>query len=182
MSFFFAFLLLLAMTLCVLLNLVTLPGNWAMAVLVIVWAVLMPDSTLTTGFFILFFGLAILGEVLEFLTQIWGSQKYGSSRASTFAGIVGAIVGALAGAPFMFGIGAVFGSLFGAWAGCYLAERVFRGQTSEVAFRAAQGAFVGKFLGMIIKFGLGVAMIALTASYVWPDIAQTGAGASPIML
>ncbi|WP_298067598.1 DUF456 domain-containing protein [uncultured Mailhella sp.] len=169
MSFLFAVFLLLAMSLCALLNLVTLPGNWAMAVLVVLWAMLVPGNTLTAGFFVLFFGLALLGEGMEFLMQIWGSQKYGSSPASTFAGIVGAILGALAGSPFLFGLGAVLGSLFGAWAGCYLTERFLRHQDSKAAFRAAQGAFVGKFFGMIVKFGIGVSLIALTASYIWPD-------------
>lgn len=177
MSFLFTALLLLAMTLCVLLNLVTLPGNWAMAALVVLWAIVMPN-TLSMGFFVLFFGLALLGEGAEFLMQIWGSQKYGSSPASTFAGIVGAILGALIGFPFLFGLGAVLGSLFGAWAGCYVTERFIRRQDAESAFRAAQGAFVGKFFGMIVKFGIGVSMIALTASHVWSDIAQL----KPVML
>lgn len=69
----------------------------------------------------------------------------------------------------MFGVGAVFGALFGAWAGCFLAELLIRRQPSAVAFRAAQGAFVGRFLGMVVKFGLGMAMLALTASNLWPD-------------
>ncbi len=178
MSFLFAALLLLAMALCALLNLITLPGNWAMAALVVLWAIVMPDNALTTGFFVFFFGLAILGEGVEFIMQIWGSKKYGSSQASTFAGIVGAIVGAILGFPFLFGLGAVIGSLFGAWAGCYVTERFLRGQSAEIAFRAAQGAFVGKFFGMIVKFGIGVSMIALTASRLWPDVAQH----TPVML
>ncbi len=182
MSFIFAVILLFAMVLCLLLNLITLPGNWLMAVLVILWAIIMPESGLTAKFFILFFALAIAGEAIEFLTQMWGSRRYGSSKASAFVGIVGAILGALAGAPFLFGLGAVFGALFGAWAGCYLTERLIRHQPSDIAFRAAHGAFVGKFFGVIVKFGFGVAMIALTASYVLPDIAETGAGVHPILL
>ena len=71
------------------------------------------------------------------------------------------------------GVGAVFGALFGAWGGCYLAERFLRRQPSEVAFRAAQGALVGKFFGMVIKFGIGMAMLALTASHIWPDAVST---------
>jgi len=169
MTFFFVSLFLLALVICVLLNLVTLPGNWAMVALTIVWALLVPENNLNLTFFCLFIGLALVGELVEFGAQIWGAKKYGSSKTSTIAGIIGAILGAVFGAPFMFGIGAVFGSLFGAWAGCYLAERIIRRQPSPVAFRAAQGAFVGKFLGMIIKFGLGVAMLALTASRVWPS-------------
>ena len=168
MSVFLTALFLLALGICVLLNLVTLPGNWAMVALVVAWALLVPGNGLNVLFFVLFIGLAVAGEVVEFGAQIWGAKKYGSSKISTWAGIIGAIFGAIFGAPFMFGVGAVFGALFGAWAGCFLAELLIR-QPSAVAFRAAQGAFVGRFLGMVVKFGLGMAMLVLTASRVWPE-------------
>ena len=170
MSFFFAAFFLAVLAVCVLLNLVTLPGNWAMVALVIVWEMFYPGSSLGVTFFVLFIGLALVGEVVEFGAQIYGSKKYGSSKTSTAAGVIGAIAGALAGAPFMFGVGAIFGALFGAWAGCYLAERFIRRQPSELAFRAAQGAMVGKFFGMVIKFGIGMAMLWLTASHIWPEL------------
>ena len=169
MSIFLTVVFLVALGICVLLNLVTLPGNWAMVALVVAWTLLVPGNSLGPLFFVLFIGLAVAGELVEFGAQIWGARKYGSSRVSTWAGIIGAIVGAVFGAPFMFGVGAVFGALFGAWAGCFLAELLIRRQPSAVAFRAAQGAFVGRFLGMVVKFGLGMAMLALTASHVWPD-------------
>ncbi len=169
MSIFLTVVFLVALGICVLLNLVTLPGNWAMVALVVAWTLLVPGNSLGPLFFVLFIGLAVAGELVEFGAQIWGARKYGSSRVSTWAGIIGAIVGAVFGAPFMFGVGAVFGALFGAWAGCFLAEVLIRRQPSAVAFRAAQGAFVGRFLGMVVKFGLGMAMLALTASHVWPD-------------
>lgn len=181
LSFLLAGGLLLAMVVCVLLNLVTLPGNWAMVALVGVWSYLVPGHDFGLMFFVMFIGLAVLGELLEFGTQIWGSRKYGSSNASTFAGILGAIAGAIAGAPFLLGIGAVFGALLGAWGACYFVERVIRNQPSEIAFRAAQGALVGKFLGMVIKFGVGVAMIVLTAANIWPD-PVISASTSPVIL
>ena len=169
MSFFFASLFLLALGICVLLNLITLPGNWAMVALVTAWALLVPENSLGVGFFIFFIGLAILGEVVEFGAQLWGAKRYGSSKISTIAGMIGTIAGAIIGAPFLLGLGAVLGALLGAWAGCLLAELLIRRQPSALAFRAAQGAFVGRFLGMVIKFGLGMAMLVLTASHIWPQ-------------
>jgi hypothetical protein len=70
----------------------------------------------------------------------------------------------------MLGLGAVFGALFGAWAACYLTERFIRRQPSALALQAAQGTFVGKFLGMTIKFGIGMTMLILTASKLWPSL------------
>ena len=170
MSFIITGFFLVVLAVCVLLNLVTLPGNWAMVALVIVWELFYPGSSLGAMFFALFVGLAIIGELVEFGAQIYGSKKYGSSKTSTAAGVIGAIVGAIFGAPFMFGVGAIFGALFGAWGGCYLSERLIRRQPSEIAFRAAQGAMVGKFFGMVIKFGIGMAMLWLTASNIWPEL------------
>ena len=170
MSFIITGFFLVVLAVCVLLNLVTLPGNWAMVALVIVWEMFYPGSSLGTMFFVLFVGLAIIGELVEFGAQIYGSKKYGSSKTSTAAGVIGAIAGAIFGAPFMFGVGAIFGALFGAWGGCYLAERLIRRQPSEIAFRAAQGAMVGKIFGMVIKFGIGMAMLWLTASNIWPEL------------
>jgi len=139
-----------------------------------VWELFYPGSALGVTFFVLFIGLALLGELVEFGAQIYGSKKYGSSKTSTVAGVIGAIAGAIAGAPFMFGVGAIFGALFGAWGGCYLAERLILKQPSDLAFRAAQGAMVGKFFGMVIKFGIGMAMLWLTASNIWPELPSSG--------
>jgi len=173
-SFFRTAFFRVVLAVCVLLNLVTLPGNWAMVALVIVWELFYPGSALGVTFFVLFIGLALLGELVEFGAQIYGSKKYGSSKTSTVAGVIGAIAGAIAGAPFMFGVGTIFGALFGAWGGCYLAERLILKQPSDLAFRAAQGAMVGKFFGMVIKFGIGMAMLWLTASNIWPELPSSG--------
>ena len=151
-------LFLVVLTICVLLNLVMLPGNWAVVGLTALYAWLGPETPeLGALFFVALVGMAVVGEVVEFLTQIWGAKKYGSSGKATFAGMIGAIAGAIFFAPFLFGIGAIFGALAGAWAGCYAAERLL-----------ANGALVGRFLGMVVKLGLGIAMVVLTASAVWP--------------
>ncbi len=163
------FLVLLA--LCALLNLLTLPGNWIMVALVALWAFFGPESgtaCLGLSFFLFFLGLALAGELIEFLSQIWGGKKYGSSNSSTLFGIVGAIAGAILCAPFLFGLGAILGGLGGAWLGCFLSERLLESKSAAQAIRAANGALLGRFLGMVVKFGLGVSMVALTASYVWP--------------
>ena len=163
----FLFLLLL----CTLLNLAALPGNWLMAVLVVLWALFGPENSNTPGvlFFLIFFGLALAGEAVEFLSQIWGAKKYGSSNTSTFMGMIGAIAGAILLAPFLFGLGAVFGALAGAWGGSFLAERLLGGRPVREAVTAANGALLGRFLGMTAKFGLGISMIVWTAAAIWPS-------------
>lgn len=138
-----------------------------MAALVLLWSFFVAAEPLSWTFFILFFGLAVLGEVVEFGTQIWGAKKYGSSNSSTFAGMIGAIVGAILLSPLFFGLGAVLGALLGAWLGSFAAERL-RGVHLEQAVISANGALLGRFLGMVIKFGIGIAMVSLTAMHIWP--------------
>ena len=155
---------------CALLNLVMLPGNWVVVALVALYAWLGPDSPhLNLLFFIALIGMAVVGEVVEFLTQIWGAKKYGSSNKATLAGMIGAIAGAIFFAPFLFGIGAIFGALAGAWAGCYVGERLLAHRPQSEAVTAANGALVGRFLGMVVKLGLGITMVVLTASTIWPN-------------
>lgn len=97
-------LFLVVLTICVLLNLVMLPGNWAVVGLTALYAWLGPETPeLGALFFVALVGMAVVGEVVEFLTQIWGAKKYGSSGKATFAGMIGAIAGAIFFAPFLFG-------------------------------------------------------------------------------
>jgi uncharacterized protein YqgC (DUF456 family) len=162
---------LLLLLLCALLNLASLPGNWIMAVLVGLWAAFGPENSAPMGirFFLVFFALALAGEAVEFLSQVWGAKKYGSTNTSTFMGMIGAIAGAILFAPFLFGFGAVLGALAGAWGGCFLSERLLAGRSLKEAVTAANGALIGRFLGMTIKFGLGFSMLAWTAAAIWPS-------------
>lgn len=154
------FLVLLAFVL--LLNVITLPANWIMLGLIGLWRALYPSpGDMGWLFFALLIGLAVFGEIVEYLAQGWGSKKYGSSTGGMWAGLLGALVGALAGLPLLFGLGALIGALVGAWIGCYLMERS-RGRDDYEARLAAKGALVGRFLGIVIKCGIGAVMLGLT--------------------
>lgn len=145
-----------------LLNILTLPANWIMLALIVVWRFATPyGAGMSVGFFALLAGLAVFGEVVEYLTQIWGSKKYGSSTSGMWAGVLGALVGALIGLPLLLGLGALVGALVGAWGGSYLMER-FNGRSGEEARLAAKGALMGRFLGIVVKCGIGAVMIGLT--------------------
>ena len=154
------FLIILGCTL--LLNLITLPANWIMLGLIVLWRIVYPHSeNMGLVFFAFLLGLAIFGEIVEYVTQGWGSKKYGSSTSGMWAGLLGAMVGALAGLPFLLGLGAFIGALVGSWGGCYLMER-YRGRNDREARQAAKGALVGRFLGIVIKCGIGIIMLGMT--------------------
>lgn len=162
------FLLLLCVVL--LLNVFSLPGNWIAVGLVVMWRFLNPASgNMDTLFFVGLVGVAVFGEVIEFVAQAWGAKRYGSTTGGMWAGIVGALVGAILGVPFLFGLGALIGALAGAWLGCYALERA-RGRSDAEASRAARGAVVGRFSGLVIKCGIGVVLLWMVYNAIWPGL------------
>ncbi|MDR2603957.1 MAG: DUF456 domain-containing protein [Desulfovibrio sp.] len=164
-------LLLTLMGAVLLLNLLTLPANWIMIFLVFIWRVANPQpGAMDMVYFVSLIGLAVVGEVVEFFAQAWGTKKYGSSNTGMLGGIIGAIAGALLCAPFFLGLGALAGALAGAWCGCFLFE-ILRGRPAGDAAQAAKGALLGRFCGIFIKCGIGAAMLVLTYHAVWPGFA-----------
>lgn len=167
MEVFIAGIVIIAMTLSLGLHIFSLPANWVVLGIMVLWRLLSPASEgMDTTFFIMAGGLALLGEVLEFGIQMLGAKRYGGSGKGNWGGILGALTGAVVGAPFLFGLGALFGTLGGAYAGCLLLE-LGQGRPFDVACRAAKGAFLGKFLGLGIKFGIGVCLVMLGSTYIW---------------
>ena len=143
------------------LNIFGLPANWIIVGLVVLWNMAAPQN-FTILFWILFIGLALLGEVLEFYLQLYQGKRYGSSTAGGFAGMAGAFIGAILLAPVFWGLGAIIGALAGAWAGCLLME-LCKGKTRQEALHSAYGTMIGRMLGAISKMGAGGAMIYLVA-------------------
>ncbi len=160
----------LALLACViLLNIFGLPGNWVLFGLVVAWKYLYPGmGHMDALFFGILIALGLLGEALEFGSQIMKAKQYGSSKAGTFMGIVGALVGAILMAPLFFGLGALLGALIGAFAGSYLAE-IINSRPHAEAMKSAFGAMTGRFLGTVSKCAIGLAMLVYTAKTIWPE-------------
>ncbi|MFQ9492248.1 MAG: DUF456 domain-containing protein [Bilophila wadsworthia] len=143
-----------------LLNVITLPANWIMLGLIGLWRFAYPSpGDMGVFFFAMLVGLALFGEVIEYIAQGWGARN--TVRHQRHVGGPGALVGALAGLPLLFGLGAFIGALVGAWIGCYLMER-YKGRNDYEARQAAKGALVGRFLGIVVKCGIGAVMLGLT--------------------
>ena len=148
------------------LHIFSLPANWIISALLAAWAAIFPDGGVTWHFVGAMFGLSLLGELLEFVSQSWGARKYGASARGNLGGIIGAIAGAILGAPFLLGVGALIGALGGAYAGCLIFE-LSHGKAMPEARRAATGAFWGKAFGLTAKLALGAAMLVMSLPRVW---------------
>jgi len=159
----FIFLLLLVM----LLHVFTLPANWIVLGLILIWKMLHPEM-MTWGVFFLLVAMSGLAEIIEFLSGAYGARKYGATGKGNWGGILGAIAGAIFGAPFFLGLGAIVGSVAGAFIGCLMVEMAGKRAFAE-ARRAAWGAMWGRFFGLVAKVGIGVAMLAVAAPRIWPS-------------
>ena len=155
-----------------LLNLVTLPGNWIVVGCAALFAWLFPEEAgrgvawLTV---LVLLGLAVLGEIVEFVAGAAGAAKRGASRRAVALSIVGAIVGSIlgltAGIPIpVLGsfIGAVVGGAVGAFVGAYVGE-YWKGRTESERVASGQGAFFGRIWGTVGKLAVGSAMLAIVA-------------------
>ena len=82
-------------------NLITFPGNWiiVVATLLFAWLVKHPSGTGVNWWVVgVVFGLALLGEVVEFAAGAAGAAKSGGSRRGMLLSVAGAMLGSIVGA------------------------------------------------------------------------------------
>lgn len=149
--------------LLIFLNFISLPGNWIAAVLIIISAFFVPDGTYSFLYWVFFFVLLITGEIAEFYLQIHQGKKANASTTSNIFGIIGAIAGGILFMPFLLGLGAILGTLLGAFTGSFLSEKFISHKETEEASKVAGAIVMGKFLGILLKFSLGIYLVFYTA-------------------
>lgn len=98
--------------------------------------------------------LAIIVTVLDYVVPIWGTKKFGGSKAGQWGATIGMIIGML----FLGPLGLIFGPLVGAIIG-----ELIKGTESRQALRAGFGAFIGFLLGVGLKLA---ASLYITYHYV----------------
>lgn len=140
-----------------------LPGTWLMVLLAAVVEWWQPNEFLYSWpVLYLAAGLALLGEILEFLLGARGARRAGGSKRGAVLAIVGGIVGAVMGTPFAPILGTLIGACIGAFAGSLLGD-LWAGRTMELSIDAGKGAAAGRFWGTMAKMALGGAIVVLLA-------------------
>ncbi len=156
LHFTFYFLLVLISLAAIVLNILSLPGNWL---------VLAAALTLSACYhwhhwemLPLILIILLLAEVVEFAGGMLGARKFGASRAAAWGAIAGTIIGGLIGIPplaFLMGLDHLIAALLGAFLGAWMVELI-RGRPLKEASLAALGAGLGRGVGLIAKIGCGV--------------------------
>jgi hypothetical protein len=94
------------------------------------------DALLTLGV------IAIIITVIDYMIPVYGTKKFGGSRA----GMIGSILGLMAGIFFLPGIGIIIGPFVGAFIG-----EIIAGSQSDKALKAAFGSLIGFMAGAFMK-------------------------------
>ena len=107
----------------------------------------------------LILGLALLGELLEFLLSMKMARDRGASNPAIIGSIVGGIIGAVIGVPVPV-VGSLVGLFLGVFLGALGAEFLIR-RDFRIALNSAAGAFYGRVGATVAKVIVGMAMIVL---------------------
>lgn len=177
MTYVYASILLVFNTLCLVLVAIGLPGNWLMvaAAALVAWLTWQRGAPWGEQMFhpavlVVGLGLAMLGELLEFLAGAGGSRVAGGSKAGMWGALIGGIVGGII-ATFAIPV-PILGSILGACLGAFAGALVFElggGQKLGFSIRSGGGAAAGRLLGTLAKLAVGLALwAALTVAAFWP--------------
>jgi len=179
LSTVFAIVLVIAVVICLAVNLVGLPGNWIAIAFVATYAYLVPDEyTVDIGLstIIAMAVLAALGEAVEFLAAALGASKAGGSKRGTVLALAGSLAGGVAGLFISLPvpipvvsqvIGALVFASLGALVGAVLGER-WKGRDLDESLKVGHAAFWGRLLGTLgkILFGCWMLVLVLAALFI----------------
>lgn len=152
-----------------------MPGTWlillATALAAWGWGLDWENARITYWTLIALLGLAILGEILEFVAGAAGASKAGASRRGVVGAIIGGVAGAILGTIFLAFIpilGTLIGAAIGAGAGSIGGDR-WAGRQWRPALAAGRGAAIGRFWGALWKLVVAVAMwLLVLVALLWP--------------
>jgi len=140
-----------------------LPGTWIVFLLAIIASAIGGFKQITFWILLLLFGLAVLGEILEFLFGYFGTRKMGASKKASWSALICGILGAIFLSGIVPIIGTIIGAFVGAFLGAFLIELVWERKWRE-ALNAGISALVGRLSSVVSKIAVGSAMIVITIS------------------
>lgn len=85
--------------------------------------------------------------LIDYLIPAYGAKKWGGSRYGIIGALIGVVMGLFIFPPFGFIIFPLLGALVG---------EILNGATTNIAFKAAFGTFIGLLLGTLLKFSTTV--------------------------
>jgi len=150
----------------ILLTMMGIMGTFSIFIGAVAYDLITWSWTISWQVLLIILGLAILGEILEWVVDIGHSRARGVSTAGTIGSITGTILGAIIFSPLMFIIGTVIGMVVGAVLGAYIGELIVK-KNSKKAWRAAKIALDGRALVAVMKTLLAIIQIWIVISAIF---------------
>lgn len=153
------------------LDLLSLPGNWLMIASAAAVAWVGPGHRMFSPWtLVALVVLAMIGEILEFVSGLAGARKAGASKRGSGGALLGGMVGGIIG-TFVIPV-PVIGSLLGAGAGAAAGAILFElsgGRGLRLSAKSGAGAGAGRLLGTLIKLLVGALIwIIIAVAAFWP--------------
>jgi uncharacterized protein YqgC (DUF456 family) len=102
--------------------------------------------------------MAVLSYVVDIVAGAMGARRYGASKWGAWGGFIGAIVGLFFGLP-----GLLLGPVIGVLAG----ELILARKQIGAAASASWGTILGSLVGVLGKFLIAMAMVAVFCLSLW---------------
>ena len=104
--------------------------------------------------------IAAVITILDYYVPIWGTKKFGGTKAGVRGSIIGLVIGIFVLPIFGIVLGpfGLFGILLGPFIGALIGERM-AGTNDKDAMRSAIGSFVGFVAGTLMKLAYGLVVM-----------------------
>jgi len=162
MPWIYYILLLLIALAGLLMVIVTMPGLWLVTAAAAVFALLTHFHFIGRETLIALVVLSFAGELLELGAGGAAARRAGGGRRAMIGGAIGALLGGFF-LTFIIPV-PILGTIFGVCLGSFLGAaglEMLGGKQIPHSLRIGAGAATGRFLGIIIKLMIGLAMLVL---------------------
>jgi uncharacterized protein YqgC (DUF456 family) len=146
---------------------VALPGLWVMTASAAIYALATHERFVGGRTLWALFLISLAAEILELSAGSAAAKKAGGGRRSAIGAFIGAIVGGIVGSFVLPLVLTIVGICVGAFVGAAATELAGGGEALH-SLRVGMGAATGRFLGVVVKLGIGVVMFLLILITAFP--------------
>ncbi|MFC2115999.1 DUF456 domain-containing protein [Bacteroidota bacterium] len=100
-------------------------------------------------FLLLFGSIAVIVTILDYIVPIWGTKKFGGSKAGMWGAAIGLVIGLFVLPP--------LGIIVGPFVGAVVGESI-TGKKAAESFRAGLGSVMGLMMGVGLKLAASLVM------------------------